>query len=104
VNRLVIQRGLSDRMAVGLLDAAFGIRVRRSSYRVSADVSSNLASRDLKNLVDAQLLMPEGEKRGRRYVASPLLREIRERHRLPKGEDDPFAEMESPAIQGSLFS
>jgi hypothetical protein len=56
VNRL----HLPERTALGLLEAASGGRIRNASYRVSADVSNNLASRDLKLLVDAGLLVPEG--------------------------------------------
>ena len=89
---LVIDRGLPDRMALALIQAAFGTRVRNSSYRVSADVSKNLASRDLKVLVDAGLLVPEGERRGRFYSAAPIVAEIRQKLRLPKKVDDPFAE------------
>ena len=89
---LVIARGLPDRMALALIQAAFGTRVRNSSYRVSADVSKNLASRDLKVLVDAGLLVPEGERRGRFYSAAPVVAEIRQKLRLPKKVDDPFAE------------
>lgn len=88
---LVAGRGLPQRTALGLLDAAFGSRLRNASYRVSTDVSDNLASRDLKRLVDAELLIPRGENRGRHYVASPIIQEIRNRHRQPKGIDDPFA-------------
>ena len=67
--------------------------MRNSSYRVSADISNNLASRDLKALVDAELLVPEGERRGRQYHASPLVLEVRRIHRLPKGNRDPFSEV-----------
>ena len=88
---LVIARGLPDRMALALIQAAFGTRVRNSSYRVSADVSKNLASRDLKVLVDAGLLVPEGERRGRFYSVAPIVAEIRQKLRLPKKVDDPFA-------------
>ena len=89
---LVIARGLPDRMALALIQAAFGTRVRNSSYRVSADVSKNLASRDLKVLVDIGLLVPEGERRGRFYSAAPIVAKIRQKLRLPKKVDDPFAE------------
>lgn len=89
---LVQGHGLQERMALGLLEAAFGNRVRNASYRVSTDVSNNLASRDLKSLTDAGLLIPRGEKRGRHYVASPEVFSIRQRHRRPKGIDDPFVE------------
>ena len=88
---LVVARGLPDRMALALIQAAFGTRVRNSSYRVSADVSKNLASRDLKVLVDTGLLVPEGERRGRFYSAGPIVAEIRQKLRLPKKVDDPFA-------------
>lgn len=87
---LVKERGLPARTALGLLEAAFGTRVRNASYRVSADISNNLASRDLKLLVDAGFLEAKGEKRGRHYVAAPPVREIREKNRRPKGIDDPF--------------
>ena len=89
---LVIANGLPDRTALALIQAAFGGRVRNSSYRVSADVSKNLASRDLKVLVDMGLLVPEGERRGRVYIAAPVVAKIRQKLRLPKKVDDPFAE------------
>ena len=87
---LVQNNGFPERTVMALVQAAFG-RVRNSSYRVGADVSNNLASRDLKMLVDAGLLIPDGEKRGRFYVAGPRVAEIRRRFRLPRAGDDPFA-------------
>lgn len=83
---------LHDRTVMALLEAASGIRVRNSSYRASAEISNNLASRDLKNLVDAGLLEARGERRGRHYVAGESVRAIREKIRLPKLSDDPFEE------------
>lgn len=88
---LVESRSLPERTAMALLQAAFGSKVRNSSYRVSADVSNNVASRDLKILVDTNLVVAKGERRGRYYVASPTVAEIRRRLRLPKQVDDPFA-------------
>ena len=87
---LVRSYSLPERTAMALLQAAFG-RVRNSSYRVSADVSKNLASRDLKMLVDAGFLIADGEKRGRFYIAGPIVGEIRRKFRLPRAVDDPFA-------------
>ena len=101
--RVVQQRGLPERTALALLEAAAGVRVRNASYRVSAGISNNLASRDLKGLVDARLLVAEGERRGRFYVASDLVRALRQRHRLPKAVDDPFEVVTSSASQPSLF-
>ena len=104
---LVEAKGLPERSAMALLQAAFGSRVRNSSYRVSADLSMNLAGRDLKILVDANLLIPEGEKKGRFYVASPTVADIRNTLRLPKNIDDPFAKDSAVQVhtrQATLFS
>ena len=90
----VAKHGLPERTVMALLEAATGIRVRNSSYRASADISNNLASRDLKSLVDAGLLEARGERRGRHYVASRSLLLIRELMTLPKLSDDPFEEAE----------
>jgi len=106
LSNLVESRGFPDRTAMALLQAAFGSRVRNSSYRVSADVSNNLASRDLKMLVDADLLVSEGEKRGRFYRASPTVAEIRRTLRLPRQVDDPFdpaGQLQNSPGQASLF-
>lgn len=87
---LLRERGLNERMALALLEAAFGRRVRNASYRVSGDISNNLASRDLKQLIDMGLLEAQGEKRGRHYLAGREVREIRQRRRLSKEIADPF--------------
>ena len=87
---LVAAKRLPDRMAMALVQAALGGSVRNASYRVSADVSKNLASRDLKQLMDAGLLVPEGQKRGRYYKPAPMVAEIRQRLRHPQQADDPF--------------
>ncbi len=86
-------RGLPDRTIPVLGEAALGLKVRNATYRKSADISENLASRDLKLLADSGFLVPAGEKRGRYYVHSPALREIG--LEAAKGETkavaDPFA-------------
>jgi Fic family protein len=96
---LARDRGLPERVPGGLMDAAIGLRLRNSSYRSTVEVSEGeeiselTATRDLKMLVDAGLLDPVGERRGRYYVASPELRQvwatIRNR-RPPRFDDDPF--------------
>ena len=48
------------------------------------------AGRDLKALVDADLLTPHGERRGRWYERSDLLRGIRDGHRYKTEIPDPF--------------
>ena len=103
---LVKARRLHERTVMALIQAAFGTRLRHSSYRVSAELPRHLVSRDLKTLVEADLLIPHGERRGRYYMAGPVLTEIRQRARLPKKIDDPFAEngpVQSRALQKELF-
>ena len=65
--------GLPDRTVLALWDAAQRFRVRNSVYQEHADVSEYAGGRDLKRLVEAGLLEPRGEKRGRYYVASQRL-------------------------------
>jgi Fic family protein len=101
---VVASRSLPERTTLALVEAAFGLRVRNSSYRTGADISNNLASRDLKTLVDAGLLIPEGEKRGRDYVASPAVRAVREAMRAPRPTDDPFDDQPCGPVQGALFA
>ena len=98
---LAAANDLPERTCFAMLEASTGFKVRNSSYRVTADVSNNLASRDLKALVDAELLVPEGEKRGREYSAGNALRKIWLRYRLDAPTDDPFAESEED--QPTLF-
>lgn len=87
----IASRKLPERSIFALADAAQGFRVRNATYRPIAEISENLASRDLKTLVDYGLLLPAGEKRGRYYVASDLLKAIRLKTREPKRTEDPFA-------------
>ncbi len=86
----VTRRGLPDRTVLALADAAIGLRVRNATYRPVADISDNLASRDLKGLVQHGFLEPRGEKRGRFYIAADPLKAIRERTREPHKVEDPF--------------
>lgn len=58
------------------------------------EISKLTASRDLRGLVDAKLVKPLGEKRGRHYLAEPVLRAQQEAIRAgrePKETADPFA-------------
>jgi Fic family protein len=75
---LIRANHLPDRTIMPLSDASFGMSVRNSLYRKQADVSENVASRDLKMLVDAGFLEPIGERRGRFYKGSGALQKIRQ--------------------------
>lgn len=80
------------RLIYALADAAAGLRVRNATYRPVAEVSDQLATRDLGLAVKAGLLVPKGERRGRYYERSPRLAEIRLKTREPRpATDDPFA-------------
>ena len=81
---------LPGRSMAALVEAAFGFRLRNPGYRAQARVSQLVASRDLKLLVEAGMLKPLGERRGRSYVASAGLKDLRERHRPPAPAADAF--------------
>ncbi len=81
---------LPPRLAMGLSDAAVGLRIRNPTYRSVAEVSDQVAGKDLRMAVERGLLEARGERRGRYYVASPMLTEMRERVREPTRVPDPF--------------
>jgi Fic family protein len=83
--------GLPERVVGPLCDAARRRRLRNWSYRVAVEesegyeIDSQTASRDLRMLVDAGLLEPQGEKRGRFYLGTEVVRRERDeiRRRMP---------------------
>jgi Fic family protein len=82
LKELVEAAGLPERTLAALLDAAIGIRVRNASYRAllaswDEAISNQVATTDLRAMVDAGFLQQEGRKRGTSYVAGAPLREIR---------------------------
>jgi Fic family protein len=82
---------LNERMIFALADAAIGWRVRNSGYRKHIDVSDEVAGKDLRSLVEHGFLLPQGEKRGRVYIAGDRLKELREQTRSPVMPlNDPF--------------
>ena len=92
-------KGLAERCASGVMDAAYGLRLRRRSYRTSVEavageeISDLTASRDLKAMVDSGLLAAVGERRSRYYLASDSVTELRTRVRAARSSkvsDDPF--------------
>jgi Fic family protein len=80
----------NERVVNALADAALGYKVRNPTYRKQADVTNQVAKYDLKNLADAGLLVPVGERKGRYYTAGPLVQELRQKTRSPRQEPDPF--------------
>jgi Fic family protein len=73
---------LPDRVVGALCDASRGLRVRNGWYRTTVreshgvDIDSQTASRDLRALVNAGLLVTLGKTRGRLYHGSERLREV----------------------------
>ncbi|HET7929441.1 MAG TPA: hypothetical protein VFM40_07805 [Actinomycetota bacterium] len=64
---------LDRRLANALWDAFFGRDVTAGDYRSLADVSPATATTDLAAAVSSGLLVAEGERRGRRYLAGERL-------------------------------
>lgn len=89
---MLSRRGLPARLIYAVADGAIGYRVRNSSYRNLAELNDVMASRDLKAAVDAKLLIPTGERRGRIYVGSPELKALVDKLRgeYIKSVPDPF--------------
>lgn len=90
------RRQLPHRMINALMDAATGRKVRNPVYRKDSAVSSQVAKRDLKILVDEKLLTPKGERRGRIYLASPFLHDIWAGCRINRSIEDPFSDSTKP--------
>jgi Fic family protein len=93
------RHGLPDRVTGVLVEAAYGLRLTHSTYKTLVDltagetVSTLTTSRDLRALVDAKLLQPIGQTRGRYYLGEPSLLAERRRvqaGRTPKETNDPF--------------
>jgi hypothetical protein len=92
IELIISRRGLPERLIYAVADGAIGYSVRNSSYRNLAELNDVMASRDLKAAVDAGLLIPTGERRGRTYVGAPELRALVDKLRREHMQSvpDPF--------------
>ena len=99
LDRLISLHKFPERVVDALFDAVMGWRVRRAVYKAivngQADdpISDQTATRDLQALANADLLIPKGERRGRFYVAGPVIQEIRQaiyQTRSIENDTDPF--------------
>jgi Fic family protein len=93
------QHRLPERVTGALVEAAYGLRLTHTTYKTIVDVTAGemvsglTASRDLRAMVDAKLLQPVGQTRGRYYIGEPALSALREgirATRAPRETDDPF--------------
>jgi Fic family protein len=98
IELLPAARRMPERALSVLFDAALGLRVRNSTYRALAhqldeDITEQTATRDLRLMVEAGLLVAHGEKRGRFYGAGKELVDLRRSilaSRDPRDDTDPF--------------
>ena len=99
IGALATHAGLPDRITGGLVEAAYRFRLTHAAYKAIVEVtageeiSSLTASRDLRGMVDAGLLRPVGQTRGRYYLGEAVLDEERKKiqaTRTPRETSDPF--------------
>ena len=93
---------LPERVTLALVDASLKWRVRNTSYRNAADISGQVASRDLTNLTRLGLLEMKGRGRGAYYVASSKISALYEQcaNAEPKHTGSPFA---LPEVSGAML-
>ncbi len=109
IEAIASDQRLSDRTVPSLFDASMGFRIRNSTYRLSADVTELVASRDLRALVEVGLLAAQGERRGRSYTRTETLADVDRRVRASRparASEDPFVlaqrALEAPTL-GLVF-
>ena len=90
VTKITQEHGLPERTEAPLIDAALGYRIRNNRYRTESEISDVVASRDLKRLCEIGLLSPIGEKRGRYYLATDKLKELRASTRDNERSGNPY--------------
>jgi Fic family protein len=100
LERVIETYRLPDRTILPLYDAAMRYRIRNGTYRkilensADDDITDQMASRDLKQMTSAGLIVPHGTARGRYYTATPMLLALRQKiidERDPRDDSDPFA-------------
>ena len=79
VVKLQQEARLPERTFTALMDGALRLRVRAGRYKEHA-ISDAVASRDLRKMADAELLIPHRERRGIYYTGSKKLIGITARH------------------------
>lgn len=92
LDELIAARGLPERVADPLFDAVLGSRVRRPTYVKRAAIEDRTATRDLARLAQEGLLEPQGQTRGRYYVAGPPLQGLQRDLRSSREPlEDPYS-------------
>lgn len=94
VEDLRLEKGLPERCIGSLFEATIGLRIRNASYRKDVElveleeITNQVATNDLRRMVDAGLLYQRGSKRGTFYVATEMLESIRKRVRADRAPID----------------
>jgi Fic family protein len=106
LDELIVEHGLPERTMDALFDAVLGYRLRRAIYLKRSDVTDQTATRDLAALASEGILTPQGNGRGRYYIAGEPIRQIQERRRARRAPlRDPYpwmrARLGEPQIQGN---
>lgn len=101
VEQLRHDNRLPERVTAALFDAAIGLRVRNSSYRAllrdwDEAISNQVATTDLRAMVNAGLLQAHGRNRGAHYDAADPLRDIRTQARSSRRPIDTSTLFEPP--------
>ncbi|MSR06065.1 MAG: Fic family protein [Gemmatimonadetes bacterium] len=86
----VKRRKLPERTVLALFDAAHGYKIVNATYRSAADISQPVASRELTALVDAKLLIAQGQKKGRSYTAATEILELRKKVAVDRLIPNPY--------------
>lgn len=107
--QLAARHRLPGRTVAALVDAAQGWRLRRSLYVKITEASTGekvgpaVATRDLAAMARAGILDPRGERRGRHYMGTALLRAVWQEIRATRparGHDDPYQLPATPRLPG----
>ncbi|MEU6711842.1 Fic family protein [Nonomuraea sp. NPDC046802] len=76
LSEAAVADGLDERAVFALLPAFWTSRVRRTVYQQDAELSPQQAVRDIREMCRLNWLTPEGQARGRYYVAGPAMQPI----------------------------
>jgi Fic family protein len=84
------RKSVPARAILPLFDASLGLTITNPRYMLLSETERYTATRDLKLLVSLGWLLPRGEKRGRTYIATDALKQLRATTRVPRTRRDPY--------------
>ncbi|RJO77944.1 Fic family protein [Nocardia panacis] len=101
LDEVVAECKLPERVTDLLYDALIGFRVRRQTYLARARIDQRTATRDIKALIELELLESRGETHRRHYLAGARLVELKGvlREEVPRRISDPFPELRMELVR-----